>query len=307
MNDNDFVFSSEFWNWWVIALTLGNILACWWLIAWTSKKRTGEAVAGAVTGHTWDESLQEYNNPLPRWWLWLFHITLVFSLIYLALYPGLGKFTGVLGWTEEKQYDQEMQAAADKFDPIFAAYAQKEIAALVQDPQAIKIGQRLFLNYCSTCHGSDAHGNIGFPNLSDNDWLYGGEPETIKTSILDGRQGVMPAWKDALSDAGVEEVAAYVIQLSGREADSTKAAAGKARFEMMCVACHGADGTGNKALGAPNLTDKIWLYGGSPGVIKLSIANGRNGKMPAHREFLGEQKAHLLAAYVYSLSAGKAQ
>ena len=299
---NDFVFSSEFWNWWVIALTLGNILACWWLIAWTSKKKTGEAATGSVTGHTWDESLQEYNNPLPRWWLWLFHITLVFGLIYLALYPGLGKFSGAWKWTQEDQYASEMQQAAEKFDPIFAAYAQKDIAALAADSEAIKIGQRLFLNYCATCHGSDANGSAGFPNLTDNDWLYGGEPDTIKASILDGRQGVMPAWKDVLGDAGVEQVSAYVVQLSGREADAAKASAGKTLFESNCAACHMPDGTGNKALGAPNLTDGTWLYGASPGMVQQSIAIGRNGKMPAHREFLGEHKAHLLAAYVYSLS-----
>jgi cytochrome c oxidase cbb3-type subunit III len=302
MNNADFVFTSEFWNWWVIALTLGNILACWWLIAWTSKKKTGESASGAVTGHTWDENLQEYNNPLPRWWLWLFHITLVFGLIYLALYPGLGKFTGVWGWTQEDQYDREMQRAAEQYDPIFAAYAQQDIMTLAKDPQAIKVGQRLFLNYCSTCHGSDARGSPGFPNLSDGHWQYGGEPEAIKTSILDGRTGVMPAWQDALGDAGVEEVTAYVIQLSGRDADAAKATAGKARFDMMCAACHGADGTGNTALGAPDLTSNVWVYGGSPGVIRQSIAQGRNGVMPPHREFLGEHKAHLLAAYVYSLS-----
>lgn len=300
---NDFVFSSEFWNWWVILLTVGNILACWWLISWATKRRAGEAATGDVTGHSWDDTLQEYNNPLPRWWLWMFHLTLVFGLVYLALYPGLGKFAGYLGWTEEQQYDNEMRQAAEKFDPIFAAYAQKDITALAADDQALKVGQRLFLNYCSTCHGSDAHGSPGFPNLSDNDWLYGGEPETIKTTILDGRQGVMPAWKDTLGDAGVEEVAAYVGQLGGREADAAKATAGKARFETMCVACHGLDGKGNKALGAPDLTDNVWLYGGSPGVIQQTIAQGRNGKMPAHRAFLGEHKAHLLAAYVYSLSA----
>ncbi|MBI5041814.1 MAG: cytochrome-c oxidase, cbb3-type subunit III [Gammaproteobacteria bacterium] len=272
---NDFVFSSEFWNWWVILLTVGNILACWWLIIWATKRRAGEAATGDVTGHSWDDTLQEYNNPLPRWWLWMFHLTLVFGLVYLALYPGLGKFGGYLGWTEEQQYDSEMQQAAEKFDPIFAAYAQKDIAALAADDQALKVGQRLFLNYCSTCHGSDAHGSPGFPNLSDNDWLYGGEPETIKTTILDGRQGAMPAWKDALGDAGVEEVTAYVVQLSGREADAAKAAAGKTRFETMCVACHGMDGKGNTAMGAPNLTDNVWLYGGSPGVIKQTIATGR--------------------------------
>jgi cytochrome c oxidase cbb3-type subunit 3 len=302
MNNADFVFTSDFWNWWVIALTLGNILACWWLIAWTGKKKAGEAASGAVTGHTWDETLQEYNNPLPRWWLWLFHITLVFGLIYLALYPGLGKFAGAWGWTQEHQYDGEMQRAAEQYDPIFAAYAQQDIVTLAGDTKAIQIGQRLFLNYCATCHGSDAHGSPGFPNLSDGDWLYGGEPDIVKASILDGRKGVMPAWQDALGDTGVEEVTAYVVQLSGRDTDAVKAGAGKARFEMMCAACHGADGTGNKALGAPNLTDGTWLYGGSPGVIRQSIAQGRNGVMPAHREFLGENKAHLLAAYVYSLS-----
>ncbi|MFA7386201.1 MAG: cytochrome-c oxidase, cbb3-type subunit III [Thiohalobacteraceae bacterium] len=301
MND-DFVFSSEFWNWWVILLTLGNILACWWLIAWTSRKRTGEAANGAVTGHTWDGSLQEYNNPLPRWWLWLFHLTLVFGLIYLVLYPGLGKFSGAWNWTQENQYADEMQRAAEKFGPIFAAYAQQDLAQVARDPDAAKIGQRLFLNYCATCHGSDANGTPGFPNLADNDWLYGGEPETIKASILDGRQGVMPGWKDALGTTGVEEVTAYVVQLSGREADAAAATAGKARFDAMCVACHGADGTGNKALGAPDLTDNVWLYGGSPGVIQQTIASGRNGVMPAHREFLGEDKVHLLAAYIYSLS-----
>lgn len=299
---NDFVFTSEFWNWWVIGLTLLNILACWWLIAWTAKKKDGETAMGDTTGHSWDGDLQEYNNPLPRWWLWLFHITLVFGLIYIALYPGLGKYAGAWGWTQEQQYDQEIERARERFDPIFAAYAERPIPDLAQDGQAIKIGQRLFLNYCATCHGSDAHGGTGFPNLADTSWLYGGQPDAIKTSILDGRQGVMPGWQEVLGDAGVEEVTAYVIQLSGREADTAKATAGKARFEMMCAACHGMDGTGNQALGAPDLTDADWLYGGSPGVIRHTIAKGRNGQMPPHREFLGEDKVHLLAAYIYSLS-----
>jgi len=302
MTDNDFAFSSEFWNWWVIGLTLANILACWWLISWTSKKRAGEAASGEVTGHTWDETLQEYNNPLPRWWLWLFYITLVFGLAYLAAYPGLGKFRGFLGWTEEAQYEAEMKAAAAKYDPIFARFAQRPIEDLARDPQAVKVGQRLFLNYCSVCHGSDARGTRGFPNLADDDWLYGGTPEAIKTSILDGRQGMMPAWKDVLGEQGLDEVTEYVLSLSGRSSDAAKASAGKVRFQTLCAACHGADGTGNPALGAPNLTDNVWLYGGSPGSIRKSIAEGRNGQMPAHRDFLGEDKAHLLAAYVYSLS-----
>ncbi len=299
---NELEFTSEFWNWWVILLTLGNIAACWWLIRWTSKKRTGEAASGDVTGHTWDEGLQEFNNPLPRWWLWLFYITMIFSIGYLILYPGLGKFPGVLNWSDDAQYTAEIEKAEADYGPIFAALASRGIEDLATDPGAVKIGQRLFANYCATCHGSDARGGHGFPNLADNDWLYGNQPETIKASILDGRKGVMPGWEAALGKQGVEEVTAYVLSLSGREADSTLASAGKARFETMCAACHQADGSGQQAMGAPALNDDIWLYGGSPGAIKQSISLGRNGVMPAHRDFLGEDKAHVLAAYIYSLS-----
>jgi len=299
---NDFVFTSDFWSWWVIVLTVGNILGCWWLIRWTSKPQAGEAASGDVTGHTWDETLQEYNNPLPRWWLWMFYLTMVFGLAYLALYPGLGVYKGQLGWTEESQYEAEMKAAAEKYDPIFANFAKQDIANLAKDPEAVKVGQRLFLNYCATCHGSDARGTLGFPNLADDDWLYGGEPDTIKTTIMYGRSGAMPPWQAALGDKGVDEVAEYVLSLSGRSQDAAKAEAGKARFEMMCAACHGADAKGTKAMGAPNLTDNIWLYGGSPGKVRESISKGRNGRMPAHADFLGENKVHLLAAYVYSLS-----
>jgi cytochrome c oxidase cbb3-type subunit 3 len=257
---------------------------------------------GDVTGHKWDENLEEYNNPLPRWWLWLFYITLVFGIGYLVLYPGLGKIPGVLGWTQQGQYEKEMAAAEETYGPLFAKYASTPIPDLSRDPAAVKIGQRLFVNYCASCHGSDAGGGPGFPNLSDNDWLYGGSADAIKASILDGRSGAMPAWEAVLQDKGVDEVAAYVQQLSGRDVDAAKAAAGQKHFATYCAACHGADGTGNQALGAPNLTDDVWLYGGSPGAIRYSIANGRNGRMPAHRDFLGEDKSHLLAAYIYSLS-----
>ena len=304
---NDFAFTSDFWSWWVIVLTVGNILACWWLIVWASKRRAGEAAVGDVTGHTWDEDLAEYNNPLPRWWLWLFHITLVFGLVYLAAYPGLGKFRGFLGWTEESQYEAEMAAAEAKYGPIFAAFAARDLEDLARDPDALKVGQRLFLNYCATCHGSDARGTHGFPDLTDNDWLYGGDPETIKKSILDGRQGAMPAWEQVLGEQGLDEVTEYVLSLAGRDHDAKLAEAGKTRFETLCAGCHQADGSGNQALGAPRLNDNIWLYGGSRGTIQESIAKGRNGRMPAHRDFLGEDKVHLLAAYVYSLSAGQGQ
>lgn len=300
---NDFVFTSDFWSWFIIVLSLGYVFGCWWLIVWASKRREGEAATGDVTGHTWDETLQEYNNPLPRWWLWLFYGTMVFGLVYFALYPGLGKFQGILGWTEESQYEEEMAAAEQRYAPIFKRYASQDLAALAKDPEATKIGHRLYLNYCAVCHGSDAGGGPGFPSLKDDDWLWGGEPEAIKASIMNGRQGAMPAWGPIIGDQGVEQVAAYVQSLSGRNVDAGLAAAGKPIFETNCAACHGMDGKGNTALGAPNLTDNIWLYGASAGAIKQTIANGRNGVMPAHGNFLGEDKVHLLAAYIYSLSA----
>jgi len=294
---------SEFWHWWVIIITMGNIIACYWLIKWASKPRKGEAATGDVTGHSWDDNtLEELNNPLPRWWLWLFYITIIFSFVYLALYPGLGNFKGALNWTSKGEYEKEIQQAKINYKPVFAAFSNKNIVDLAKDPKAVKVGQRLFLNYCSTCHGSDAGGARGFPNLTDKAWLYGNVPETIKLSILDGRQGVMPAWKDALGSEGVDNTAHYVLSLAGRKHDATKAATGKAQYDTMCMACHGMDGKGNQAIGAPNLTDNVWLYGGSEGVIKQSISNGRAGVMPAHRDFLGEDKVHVIAAYIYSLS-----
>ena len=303
MVDSQFQFTSNFWNIWIIVLSVGNILACWWLIRWTSKPQSGEAATGDVTGHTWDEgTLAEYNNPLPRWWLWLFYITMVFAAVYLTLYPGLGTFRGVLNWTQQTQYDEEMQVANEKYGPLFEKYASQPIAVVAKDEDALKIGQRLYLNYCASCHGSDAGGSTGFPNLRDSDWLYGGDPDAIKLSVLDGRSGAMPGWAAVLQEQGVDEVTAYVVSLSGRDADTAKAAAGKTHYATYCAACHGVDGKGNTAMGAPNLTDDIWLYGGSAGVIRQSIEQGRNGRMPAHRDFLGEDKAHLLAAYIYSLS-----
>ncbi|MDH5185414.1 MAG: cytochrome-c oxidase, cbb3-type subunit III, partial [Gammaproteobacteria bacterium] len=265
---------SSFWHWYVVLLTLGNIYACFWLVRWATRKRSNEAAEGDVTGHSWD-GLEEYNNPLPRWWLWLFYITIVFSLIYIVLYPTIGNYGGVLGWSSDGEYQQEMDAADAKYGPIFTQLAQQDVAALSADKKATQIGQRLFLNYCATCHGSDAGGGAGFPNLRDKDWLYGGSPEAIKTSIMNGRRGMMPPWGAALGEQGVDEVTAYVMRLSGRAVDASKASAGKTRFNMMCVACHAADGTGNQAMGGPNLTDKIWLYGGSEKAIAASIRNGR--------------------------------
>ena len=292
---------SNFFNWWVIVITLVNIIGCWWLIRWTMKKRPEESAAGEVTGHVWD-GLEEYNNPLPKWWLWLFYITLVFGLAYLVIFPGLGNFKGIGGWTSTGQYDKEVAQADAKYGPIFAKFAATSIPDLAKDEQAIQAGERLFSSYCSQCHGSDAKGATGFPNLTDNDWIWGGSPEQIKATIMNGRQGAMTPWGPILGEEGVENVANYVQSLSGREVDAASAEAGKTQFNTFCVACHGADGTGNQTLGAPNLTDKIWLHGSSAGSIKKIINEGKNGAMPALGEFLGNDKSHLLAAYVYSLS-----
>jgi cytochrome c oxidase cbb3-type subunit 3 len=292
---------SSFFSWWVIILTLGNIAGAYWLIRWTMKRRPGESAQGATTGHSWD-GLEEYNNPLPRWWLWLFYITLVFGVIYLVLYPGLGSFAGTFGWTQDKQYDEEVAKADAKYGPMFAKYAKLDIPEAAAQPEALQMGKRIFLNYCAQCHGSDARGAAGFPNLADGDWLYGGDPGVIKTSVLNGRSGVMPALGAALGEDGLDEVVEYVLSLSGRSEDNAKAEKGKTRFQTLCVACHGPDGKGNQALGAPNLTDETWLYGGSRGTIAKTISQGRNGVMPAHKDFLGEDKSHLVAAYVWSLS-----
>ena len=292
---------SNFWSGWIIVIALANILGCVWLIWWASKPKKGEAAKGDVTGHVWDDDLQELNNPMPRWWLWLFYITIIYGLIYLAVYPGYGAYKGTLGWSQTGQYDEEMKAANQTYGPIFAGYAKQTADELVNSKAAMDSGRRLFLTYCATCHGSDARGSQGYPNLADNDWLYGGQADQIKTSIMSGRQGVMPGFAH-LGDKGVDDVASYVMTLSGRNADAAQAQAGKATFDVQCAACHGADGKGNVFIGAPNLTDKTWLYGSTKRHIKTSIEKGRNGVMPAHKDFLGEDKVHLLSAYIYSLS-----
>lgn len=296
-------FTSNFWNWFIIIGVVGGIVAMFWLNIWQSERRRATEEKAKPMGHVWDEDLQELNNPLPRWWLNLFYLTLVFSIVYLILYPGLGTFAGALGWTQLGQYEREMNAAKKQFDPLYEKYLKEDLKTLATNKDAIRTGERLFVNYCTTCHGSDARGAKGFPNLRDSDWLYGGAPETIKMSIMAGRQGVMPAWGAALGgNEGVFQVTEYVLSLSGRRVNEEAALAGKTKYQQLCVACHGADGRGNPQLGAPNLTDDIWLYGGSQKSVMESIDKGRSGRMPAHNEFLGEAKSHLLAAYVYSLS-----
>ena len=302
-------FSTTWWNFAITVLTLGGLFGLLWLTMVTSRfsgtKRDADGEP-EDTGHVWDGDLRELNNPLPRWWVNMFYITIAFAGIYLALYPGLGLNQMFLGWTQTGQYEREMEAAHARYAPLFEGFLDRDIKDLAGDPEAVKVGRRLYSNYCATCHGSDARGSRGFPNLADGDWLYGGAPAVIKTSIMDGRVAAMPGWETALGGAdGVDAMAHYVRSLSDLEHDATLATKAQPQFAQLCGACHGGDGGGNPQFGAPNLKDDIWLYGGSHLSIAESIAKGRNGLMPPHKDFLGEAKVHLLAAYVYSLSGAK--
>jgi len=320
---------SNFWNIWVWVLTLGLLAGCFILLRWCLKNFT-DVGEGESMGHTFD-GIEELNNPLPKWWSNFFLATIIWALFYIAWY-GLGAWTGISGWKSSNQgilslaeskaktleylnkdsgvlvqYDREIAKADEKYGPIFAGYAARSIEDLATDVEALKVGQRLFIQNCAQCHGSDARGTTGFPNLADKDWLYGGTPEAIKTTVLHGRkaQGMM-AWAATVGgEQGVKEVAAYVISLSGRSVNPELAKAGKAKFGI-CAGCHGSDGQGSLALGlpmgAPNLSDHTWLYGGSQRAIEESIRNGRSGVMPAWIDILGEEKVHVISAYVYSLS-----
>ena len=295
-------FASSFWGWFVAATTIIGIVACLLLLQGQSVKRPAGAKKAELHGHVWDGDLAEYNNPLPRWWMWLFYLTVVFGIFYLVFYPGLGSYAGVFGWSSSAEHAAEMKQADARYGPIFNKYAQQDLALVARDPEARAIGQRLFLTYCAQCHGSDAGGGPGFPNLRDKDWLYGGTPEAIKASIMDGRNGTMPPLGDALGgEAAVKEMANYVLSLSGSPHDAALAAKAKDKFAV-CAACHGPEGKGNQQIGSANLTDRIWLHGGSEKKIIETITKGRSSQMPAHKDLLGEAKVHLLAAYVYGLS-----
>ena len=292
-------FTSAFWDYYIGVISLVSIVACAVFLKTQSVRRGGET---ETTGHTWDEDLAEYNNPLPRWWSWLFYLTIVFSLIYLVLYPGLGSWRGTLGWTQVKQLDDENARAQAAYGPLYDKFAALDVVALSKSPEALAVGQKLFLNQCAQCHASDGGGSRGFPSLADRDWLWGGEPQDIQASIADGRNGVMPPWGAVLGEQGVQDAAHYVMSLSGGAADSIRVARGRELFGKTCVACHGAQGKGNPALGAPDLTDKIWLHGSGEAAISESIARGRTSQMPAHKGQLSEAKIRLLTAYVLSLS-----
>ena len=297
-------FTSDFWHWYIAVLTVISILACVWLIRWMTSDY-GKKDEVETTGHVWDGDLTELNNPLPRWWLGLFYITLAFGGFYLLLYPGLGSFGGLLGWTSKGAYEEEVSRVEAEVGPLFAGYRQTPVLELIEDEAALNIGERIYLTYCTTCHGSDARGARGFPNLRDRAWQWGGDPESIRTTLTNGRIAAMPAWDAVLGEDGIDEVTQYVLSLSGRATIAELAGKGKARYDTFCIACHGPEGKGNPALGAPDLTDDVWLYGGSITRIEESLRIGRNGQMPAQGERLGDDKIHLLTAYVYSLSQQK--
>ncbi|MDR5894127.1 cytochrome-c oxidase, cbb3-type subunit III [Halomonas mongoliensis] len=296
---------SGFWSAWIIVITLGSIgLAFWLLYANRKTDKTPDADGNVeTTGHAAD-GIEEYDNPLPRWWFQLYVGTVVFSLGYLLLYPGLGNFAGLLGWTQEGQWEEEVARAEERFTPIFAQYQEIPIPELARDAEAMQVAERIYLNNCAVCHGSNAQGGYGFPNLTNDDWLYGGEPEQIMQTLVRGRNGLMPSWQQ-LGETNIENVTQHVLALSGLEHDEERAERGAATYASVCAACHMPDGTGNQALGAPNLTNDIWLYQ-APGQsvadsVRQSLRNGRNGHMPAQAAYIGEERVHLVAAYVYSL------
>lgn len=285
------------WTIFVFVLAAGNVIAAGWLMLWSSKMSAGE---GATTGHVWDGDVVEGNNPLPRWWLGLFWITIAFGIVFSILYPSIGNFS-LLGWSQERQYEEEVAAAEAVYGEIFAAFAETPLTELATDPAALSAGRNLFVNNCATCHGSDARGARGFPNLTDSEWQWGGNPDQIRTTITNGRTGVMPPLGAALGD-NLDAVVDYVQFLAGRDVDPGRVAAGQMPYQTYCQACHGPNGEGNALLGAVPLSNEIWLYGGGASVIRDSIVNGRTGQMPGQEPLLGADRVHVLAAYVLSLS-----
>ncbi|MEQ1773400.1 MAG: cytochrome-c oxidase, cbb3-type subunit III [Burkholderiales bacterium] len=295
-------FTHDAWSIYIAVITIVSIAACLVLLFGFASRRVSTNDVG-TTGHVWDEDIAERNNPLPSWWMWLFVVTVIFSVVYLVLYPGLGSFAGQYGWSSAGQYKDEQAQAAAAYGPILDKFLKQDVKAVAANPEARQMGQRLFLTYCAQCHGSDAGGSRGFPSLKDRDWLYGGEPDAIRASIMEGRNGMMPPMGAAVGgDEDVRDVMHYVFRLGGRSFDGIRATRGKAKFDTVCAACHTEKGTGNAQIGAPNLVDDIWLHGASDVAIMESITKGRKGAMPAHKGFLDEGKVHLLTAYVYGLS-----
>jgi cytochrome c oxidase cbb3-type subunit 3 len=289
---------SNSWSIYIIVLAVGNILAMVWLLIATSRDNGVEE--SDTTGHKWD-GIEELNNPLPRWWLGLFIITIIFAAVYLYLYPGLGSYKGSLDWSQMSAYQEAKEVNQETQAEFFAEFADYDIPALAKSEKAMATGERLFANNCTTCHGSGGRGAKGFPNLTDDDWLYGNRPENILSAIVNGRAGVMPNLN--LNTATISVLSRYVQHLSGKQGISDHVIeSGPKRFAV-CAACHGADGKGNQAIGAPNLTDDIWLHGGQVSDIETVLRYGKQGNMPSFSNALNSNEIKLLAAYVLSLSS----
>lgn len=295
-------FFSGFWGYYIAVISLGGIAWCVYLLfsqrAWL--KRNVEVVED--TGHVWDGDLTELNNPVPRWWTVMYLALCIFALIYLVLYPGLGTYKGTLGFSAGKQVQEQQAALNARIQPIYERFASMSIPEIAGDEGAREIGQRLFLNNCAQCHGSDAKGGRTFPDLTDRDWLWGGDPEQIMQTITDGRRGIMPPWQGTISPAEAADIAQYVRSLSGLAHDALRVVPGKRGFDTYCVACHGAEGKGNTLVGAPNLTDNVWLYGSSEASIVETILQGRDNQMPAQENILTPEQIRLLTAWVWGQS-----
>ena len=300
---SDFV--SGFWGYYIAAVVLLGIVWCLWLLFSQRKWLVTRSAEVKDTGHVWDGDLRELNNPVPRWWTMMYVIMCLFGLGYLVLYPGLGAFDGSLGYTSAQEVRQDQADLNAQVKPVYEKFAKMDIPSIAADVEARVIGQRLFLNNCAQCHGSDAKGATSFPNLVEGDSLYGRTPEALQASITNGRNGVMPGFKATIDARTAGDIAQYVRSMSGLAHDQISVIRGKREYLNNCVACHGADGKGNKALGAPNLTDDVWLYGSSEATIVHSIMNGRNNRMPAQEHLLTPEQIRLLTAWVWGLSGGR--
>ena len=288
------------WSWYLIVGTVLTLAACFWLVAWTNRQRASDDEIAEAESHVWDEDVRELNNPLPMWWLWLFILTVLWGAAYLVYYPGMGRYPGLAGWSQEEQWADEVAAAEAAYGPMFASFGAMPVEELIKDDAALGIGASLYQNYCSQCHGSTAQGARGFPNLTDQDWLYGGAPAQIEQSILAGRNGVMPPLGTAFaSDEAIDEMVRYVQSMPEGQDTSSPA---HTQYTQLCGVCHGPTGEGVQVLGGTSLVDDIWLYGSSPQEIRKSIVEGRNGVMPAHADLIGADRARILTAYVYNLS-----
>lgn len=287
---------TSFWNIWIILPTVLTFVGITWILF--ANRKTSEK---KTTGHEYD-GIEEYDNPLPAWWLYLFVLTIVFGAVYLLLYPGLGSYKGLLNWSSEGQWQAEVDAAEAKYNEMFAKFRSTAVEDLAQDKKALKMGRRLFANNCAQCHGADAKGAYGIPNLTDSEWLYGASAEAIKTSIAQGRSAMMPAWGSVLKVEQVTELANTIVKTQNlsSKAEKVKLLSGHETYQTYCASCHGKDGIGMQTVGAPSLIDDVWLYGKTPEMVEQSIFDGRAGKMPAHSELISEDKIHLITAYVYS-------